>query len=365
MGNFQGAYQITPAKLTSGLSAGTYRLYPAIRKGDKVDHLMLGANGAPYIIMEVTGTTVTFTEEDTTPKITVTNPEVFSNLYAGRKFSFAASFKNDGYEYSEDLHLRLKKSNLAVEQYITESFNINLSRGDSIAYAGYFTLPSDIPAGTYQLTICNSKGQVLSGGTIKSVKVAGTPDDPVLTSTIEVSETDINDLTVDGTITNTGGLFDYSLLAALYTTDGSNVQQWTPVQVLCESGQTIPYVFQDDLSTILEAGKEYIAALFCSNGNTFVQLNRVNFFATSTSAIDVVDADAKEAIVLNLGGQIYVKAAAEIGSVSIITISGAEAAFVPVTTGYEATVDASNLPAGVYIVKVTTADGVFTKKILL
>lgn len=330
---------IAPIK---GLPAGTYDVYPAYKCDGQdwtrmkapimsVDHIVLTANGDG---------TYTVAQPEAAYSLDITDMKLGTPLSPGKKFSLTALATNSGTAefYSTIVLALINSDNEAAE--LTE-YSLDVLPGGSTPMEVVQTLPN-VPVGNYTMYFCyaNENGITpIGNGLPVTVETSVTPVLGVTGCVIEnANNVDLSNIKITATVNNTGGYYFGPLRVAVfplvYNQEVSSVTEFSSADVMLPAGQqtTVNITGSYPEGTI---GNSYFIIIYA--GSTKIS-NTYEFTAGVKTGIDTVGNDVQPT------------------GISIYTPAGM-AVTVPADVTDIESLRGASIPAGLYIVVETFADG--------
>lgn len=368
------------ATIPSSLPAGIYKVYPvASTNGGATYQKAIAQIGYPnYVLLQkkADGTYVTVAEDPAVIEfidVTMNTP-----VYYGMGFQVEAKAVND--------------NDTEVIQSASPAFLIQSAQGwNVIAYAQ--TQVVDLRAGdtmslTFDLSVLRRASSYVAGaecyfafvdeqnGFILSEPVAVTVQEAPTTTTLKCSASgfsvvDADNVSLDNFRVNyrvycQEGYYADPLYVLLYNEDlsGYNIDRlMTPTCYVTASNWAEASNLKLGTPTALEVGKRYAAVLFYMKNNGIKQLSNATYFTVGSANSSLADIRAEgsdSSVKASLaGGILSVTAGSDIRSIDVYDLSGAR-----VATSTTATADLTGASDGVYVVKVTTAAGATTLKLM-
>lgn len=368
------------ATIPSSLPAGIYKVYPvASTNGGATYQKAIAQIGYPnYVLLQkkADGTYVTVAEDPAVIEfidVTMNTP-----VYYGMGFQVEAKAVND--------------NDTEVIQSASPAFLIQSAQGwNVIAYAQ--TQVVDMRAGdtmslTFDLSVLRRASSYVAGaecyfafvdeqnGFILSEPVAVTVQEAPTTTTLKCSASgfsvvDADNVSLDNFRVNyrvycQEGYYADPLYVLLYNEDlsGYNIDRlMTPTCYVTASNWAEASNLKLGTPTALEVGKRYAAVLFYMKNNGIKQLSNATYFtvgSANSSVADIRTEGSDSSVKASLaGGILSVTAGSDIRSIDVYDLSGAR-----VAASTAATADLTGASDGVYVVKVTTAAGATTLKLM-
>lgn len=370
--------------IPSTLPAGTYKVYPvASTNGGSTYTRAIAPIGQPdYVLFQKNADGTYETEAEYAASVSIENVALNTPVYFGKGFQSTANAVND--------------NDTEVLQSVTPAFLINDGGWNIVALCQ--TQVIDLRAGdsmplTLDLSVIQRSSAYVAGaecyfgyidldaGLIISdvipVTVQAAPTTTVLKTYKEGNELTIlnadnvvlDDFRIDYKVGCVSGYYNYPLYLLIFNADGSGTNLDLLATPMCYitagSWADATNVKVETPTAPLEIGKQYMGALFSRNGNRIdKQLTYGKLFTvgalTNSSIADIraegSDSSVKASLV---NGILSVTAGSDIRSIDVYDLSGAR-----VATSTAATADLTGASDGVYVVKVITAEGAASLKLM-
>ena len=371
--------------IPSSVSDGAYQIYSIYKATDQSDwSVMRNKVGTPHSLdVIVTSSEITFGTPDVYPGLTLTEPlKVTGNLYNGRTARMDATIQNTGGEYNSYLIFKLKS---ATDDKISQTLNfdiINIPAGatKTIKFTGNITLqPGDYILTLFYDSVNNQDNPSLTllPGTNNSVAVSvinASTLAPALTLTEKMALVDStilkgSEAVLTAKVKNTGGYFDNNLMAYIFTpTGGSAIGYLGPKNVILDTNEEKNITFNKEVD--LEEGIYLLTLYFSddaagSNWHAFTPdlYGKISFTVTNTAGIEK-STTGKLKIYPNPAVDVfYVQSPSLIKSILILDLSGQQILKQEPMTAGTVSVKAGILSRGVYLIKIETEEGTYTKKL--
>lgn len=363
---------------------GTYQLYSLYKATDQNSWSIMKAKvGTPNSLdVTVTSANVTFATPDVYPKLALTESiKTVGNLYQNKTGRFSATIKNDGGEFNSYISFILTSaSNSTVTQQIDfDPINIPAGTTKTIEITGDITLTPN----SYILTLKydsnndqdNPSMTLLTTSNYNSVStsILSTPTlAPALSLTQKISLASSTITTgytaeLTATINNTGGYYNNSLIAFIFTPTGTtSVDYIGPLNVILDSNEQQTITLSKNIN--LDAGSYNIALYFTNASSGWEQFapnayNMIPFTITNPpTGIEEASTDKLLIYPNPVTDILYIQSPSLVQSVQVLDISGKLLLEQkPLTTG-NIPVSVSNLSKGVYLIKIETEEGTHTEK---
>jgi hypothetical protein len=305
--------------LPSGLSAGTYRLYPAFSASSGIPSVIPAADRNRYITVTVENDgTVALSSDIATSDLSLISLKTVGNLYRNRMGIFEAEIGNSGTaDYNSVLRLRLGSQNVVTEPTIVPAGTTK-----TVRLAGKITLsPSDYLATVWYDANSVNMPSVQLGDAV-TVEVKAEPAAPelslVATPSFANGSESVPQNTPNLTVTlkNAGGIYVGNVSVDIYQHNSSSIRLGTfgAVYVSIDSGETEEIHYNNPLD-FLTTGKQYDAYVYADGYDHAYP----KFTFTLSDPVYSSDATLKRLVVKNINTQ-----------TELVLIPD----FAPATTGY-------------------------------
>ena len=280
--------------LPAGLSAGTYKLYPAYSASSGTPAIIPGTNGNRYITIVVgQNGRVTLTSDAEKPALSLISLKTVGSLYRNKTGSFEAEITNSGTgDYNSRLSVRLGAQTVATDPVVIPAGatkTVGFS-GEITLAAGAYSLsvwhdPNNVPESTPSTQLGNAVTVEIKDGTTASPSLALAATPSFQNGSSAVPQNGPN-LTVK--IKNTGGFFDNAICVFIFpATGGSTIGSFGQTNVRIEENETKNLLFNNPID-FTEIGTRYMACVYHYD-NGWKQLGNVFNF---TVAAPVYSSDA-------------------------------------------------------------------------
>ncbi|MGN1265423.1 MAG: T9SS type A sorting domain-containing protein, partial [Muribaculaceae bacterium] len=227
---------------------------------------------------------------------------------------------------------------------------------------------TDVAAGSYTLAICNLIDEnTLQTMASTNVTVSEEPEAYNLTNQGFVFGEEIiaDNFRVTCNVKNTGGLYG-GTFTALVTCGGTSVAQFNSGYYLIDKDVTMPVEFATSIDGSL--GETYKIYLFIKENGSWVQIGSgTQFRFTILTGIEDVKADAAAEVVVYpnpADDVVYVQSPSAMGSINVFSLSGKQVIVANAEGAQSTSLQVDNLPSGVYVIKITTDEGVAVRRMI-
>jgi hypothetical protein len=251
----------------SGLATGSYKLY-CIHKASSASAwtIMNGTNQLNnYLNVVVSGSTATILAPSLTPTLTLTQPIAISgNAYQNKLVGFSVTVQNTGNEFYSNMGIKLiSTTNASVTQFLNYGV-VDVANGEAKTLVFRGTVTS-APGSYYAVAVCDSTNafsstsfKVMTPGANNqiAVTVQNQPAAANLSLTAPISLSDAStivaenqNITLNASITNTGGYYDSDIIAFVFPAGGgSSVGYLDPKSIYIDTNETQSISFTGSLN---------------------------------------------------------------------------------------------------------------------
>ncbi len=355
---------------TSFPSTGTYYVDPIMKVNGVATKVHASQRDINRLLLTANGSTLVF--EPYQPEITVTaTAPTYSgdDCYVTTDITFESTVSVSGGEYFGNLRAAILNGTDTVAT--SSVVPVDIADGGSTLLS-WTVATTNAKAGNYTVKIVDQNGTAVSpASSITLLAVpAGVPS-LTLTSVSCVSDggngayatpwsVPKERLILTMKLTNASGLYNGYVYSWVFPRDGgSSILYIGANSAILGPGKSKELVYDVDISS-LSVGTSYLIMFqySSSSGNQWIY-DRWYITPSATAAIDGVQTDGSGVnISVDDMGTIKVNSAAGVSRVGVVSASGVEVlAYNCNAAEHNVEVDASALPAGVYVACVTTADG--------
>ena len=365
----------------SGLASGNYQIYCIYQPTDSTTWTIIkpGTGFNNYLNVVVSNGTATIQKPANMPILTLTQPvQLAENAYQNKTGVFNVSVTNSGTEFYSNVGLYIySKTNAAYHQYVdTGVVCIPAGTTQNIVFSGTLT----VPPGAYYAVVLSDSTNSYSNNSYKAINptadnaisfnVMSTPSSPQLTLNSPLvftngSNTVYNNqqISLTANITNKGGYFDSTLVAFVFPyKGGTSLTTLNPKTVYLDTNGTQVVTISGAIN--LDPGTYFFGLFYYSGGwveclpNNEAQLT---FYLN--------DLNTAVANVRSSGWSIYPNPVSDLlyinglndesATMTIFDVSGKMVMNHLLTNN---AIDVSPLTKGIYILRVTSAEGVHTSR---
>lgn len=375
-----GVYQIT-VTIPSTLPAGTYKVYPvASTNGGSTYTRAIAPIGQPdYVLFQKNAGGTYETEAEYAASVSIENVALNTPVYFGKGFQSTSEAVNN--------------NDTEVLQSVTPAFLINDGGWNIVALCQ--TQVIDLRAGesmplTLDLSVIQPSSAYVAGAecyfgyidldagliisdvipvTVQAAptegEIAGAVNENADLVTFEVANADnvaLDDFRINYKVKCIKGYYTNPLYVGVYDIVGNKLsyigEMRTPICYINAGEWAQATDLKLPLPSGLKVGETYATCLFAANGQISYP---IRFKINSMSGIDDIRAEGSDSSVKAslVNGILSVTAGSDIRSIDVYDLSGAR-----VATSTAATADLTGASDGVYVVKVITAEGAASLKLM-
>lgn len=381
LSNWQGSinYGINQivATIPSTLATGTYKVYPvASTDGGKTYKRAIAPIGEPnYILFGKKNDGTYQVAQVDAASIDIADFSLETPVYVGHAFEVKAkAVNNNDTEVMQVINLGFIDSQMNLVA-VGSSFAIDLRKGESMELPSTIEIvQGSVTAGvTYYMAYVDMAAGVILNTPIQ-VTVEADPGTAVLSmssdgfSIVNSDNVALNDIRINYDVYCQSGYYADPLYILFFNVvngrpSGSNIDyQLTPTCFIQAANWAHATNVKLGTPSALEVGKKYAAAVFYFGANGLTQISNAAYFTVTTqSGIDDIRAEGSDATVKAslIGGVLSVTAGSDIRSIDVFDLSGAR-----VASSATSTADLTGASDGVYVVKVVTAEGSASLKLM-
>lgn len=376
---------IYPTSAFENLAEGTYTVTPATSCNGKMYDIPVYINKSGAVKMTIEADQVTFSRITADYKLKATDVKPASSIYRGKIARITAKITNSGDEYLGSVYPVIRKpgSHLNSAALSSAAVQVDVPRNATVETEWLATIPTTLTAGEYEMYILDSEGNEISDPapiTVSTAKVAaqrfaitslefpyatggnGTTNSPALVGS--------QDFTVNATIECTSGYLTDMIVAFIFSPSSSTSIDYIIVpQLTLDTGESQTVKLSSNLTTVSENQTYYL--LFRNNTSQTWADNGSRYYFKITGlsgveSIEAVEADNSVKIYPNpVESTFNVSSSSPIVNITAYSMTGAAVINESFSGQSESeTVDASSLPAGTYLVKVETENGIMVDRII-
>lgn len=378
LSNWQGSinYGINQIEGTipSALTAGVYKVYPVASTdaGETYERALAPIGQPNYVLFakKSDGTYQVAAEDPAT--VDIVDFSLETPVYVGHAFEVKAkAVNNDETEVLQVVNLGFIDSEMNLVA-IGSSFALDLRPGESLELPSALEIiQGQVEAGTTYYMAYVDLNTMLILNTPIQVTVEADPGAAVLQTTangfsvVDADNVALDDIRVNYEVYCKSGYYSDPLYVLFYNENlsGGNIDYLTTPNCFIEASNWARGTnVKLGTPTTLKVGTKYAAVLFYMGSTGIKQLSNAAYFTVAAqSGIDDIQAEGSDASVkasLN-GGVLSVTAGSDIRSIDVFDLSGAR-----IASSATSTADLSGASNGVYVVKVVTAEGSASLKLM-
>lgn len=362
------------ASIPPDLAAGTYKVYPvsSTDRGATYSRAIAPIGEADYVILSKQADGTCKTETGESASIEITDFELKTQVYAGTPFEIAAkAVNNSDSEVIKEINLGFLNSDMELVA-VGPTVVVGLRKDETMELPSAITLiRGRIVAGdTYQMAYVDMNTMKVLNTPIQ-ITVRTQPEAAVLSmasgafSIADADAVTLDNIRINYSIYCNSGFYSSPLLIQIFNEDlsGSSLDNLTTPICFIEAGSWAHATnLKLGVPTGLNAGMRYAAAVYYI-GSELGRLGDPAFFtvASAGSGIGEVTATGPDGSVKGslTGETLHVTADSDISSIEVYSLSGQL-----VAASASSTIDLSGSAKGVYAVKVMTAKGTATIKLI-
>ena len=364
---YYSGFSISASQFAS-LGDGVYTIYPTY------DNATVGVKDrvkVPYgmqncLQLTVSNGSLTFSDTHDGGSLSVTKLTTAANFYSGKPFCITCTLENQGSDFVDNIYLGIANTNGELLQVESAPFELGSGKSDSVEISG---IMGNFDEGSYYLYIMRVVDNGYYPISRAAITIAADPGAYVLSHTgctfPDKNNVYCNNFQGSFTITNTGGLFAAPLYCAIYNSNtGANMAMIEAGLVFIDGGKTKTVSFNGSFDG--KAGQRYNVFLFAYDEGWKQLGGSTSFILKGVSGIDEVEADATEVAVYPnpASDVVYIESPSSMASVAVFAPNGQQVIAADVAGSQRTSVQVDNLPAGVYVMKITTADGVVMRRLI-
>lgn len=363
-------YEVT---LPSTLKEGTYTVEPIYvnTNGKEVD-ILVKVGCVSHIIMTVSGNTATFSAPVKEGGLTFSNLTPQSAIYYGKNFSIDADIANTSAdEYYDEVQFALLSKTGTFIEYATEKSLIDVA-GNSTANMSFvvaFDNSRSFTAGEYQIAVYDKDGNQISTPQTINVK---TNTDAVSLAFSNISYNNGSKsqaykrgFEMNFTVTCNKGVLDRPLSLCFATLpDGEVLSTLNSENLFLEPGESTTCKVTGNFNAG-EVGKDYAIVFLLDNDQVSNAYKFTVIEGSGSTKVEAVDSDSIFSVYPNpVKSTATVKSATEISEIALYSLTGALMRQISNINATSATVDMQDLTSGIYLMRVSGANGVKTVRVV-
>lgn len=299
------------------------------------------------------------------PTVKASGLELLSDIYPGKQFGLRALLTNTSdIEFYDDVVPVVVADEQERGQATPIAVELQGEASDKFEWVGEF--PSTLSAGEYILYLVDSRGMDLNSGLPVTVKdaptgatqytivssnadgVAGTETSPVYLNAENVE--------VKVTVTCESGYFSGIMQGGVFHTDGVGIYAIPGGFIGVAANETKSITLNYDLSPYLTSGNMYYFLAAC---DPYGRIGNKMYFQVGTQGVEIIGEESGALSVYPIPGTDIAEVTAPSGivSVGIYSSAGSFLGNIPCDGSAKAQIDVSGMHGGLYLFRVTMADG--------
>lgn len=371
--NGSGLRQISAA-IPSTLGAGTYKVYPVAStdRGATYTRAIAPVGTANYVLLNKNSDGTYTTENEESASIEIVDFELKTPIYVGRMFEVSATaVNNSNMEIMQEINLGFINSDMQLVA-VGPTLVIDLRKNETMQLPSAISIAQgSVEAGkTYYMAYVDMNTMEILNTPIQ-VTVESAPSGAVLSmpsngfSIVNPNAVVLDDIRMNYDVYCSSGYYSAPLYILFYNEDlsGYNLDRLTTPTYFIQAGS---WAHETNVKlgtpSALSVGTRYAAVVFYRNASgSLQQLSNPSYFTVAaTTGVDEINAEGADGWVkASLSdGMLNVTAGSEIRRIDVYSLSGA-----CVATSATSSADLSGAPKGIYVVKVTTAQGTASIKL--
>lgn len=362
---------------------GTYIVKPAYKYEDKWYEMPQQVTGI-QTSLRLTATPGNLKFEDMSPagKIVIDEVSLPDTVYSNTMVRALLALRSEG--SPAYTHLKLSLTNLSnTRTYATLSqkvFDFAENEDTEADVSGFLNAIDAIPDGTEcLLVVSRSNGDILNNlewVDIESKNVIYAKNEPVWNvasfkfdgngsgSMFSPYSFAIDNFRITANIKCSEGLLSDNVSGIFVSSAGYVIGTTSRTPVSVKAGESAEVIIEGNMTDQIQTGVSYRFTVVADNTSTDNSNIYWRYARATRSGIGSVESDDATFSVSSDNGLLTVNAESSVDCVEVYTVNGCSALTVSGNGSDTVTADISSLGAGIYLVRVTTADGVFTRRIV-
>ena len=380
---FVGYNQVMyPTTAFQDLPQGTYTVTPATSVNGKMYDIPVYINQSRAVSMTVGPDNVTFERIFSKAELKATDIKPVSSLYRGKIARISAKISNSGEEYLGAVYPVIRKpgSKANSANFSSVAVQVDVTANSSVDVEWLPTLPSTLLAGDYEMFILDDKGNVISDATPITVSTAPTEAQGFKITKLQFPYVisgagsmfspyyvGSQDFTVNATIECTSGYLTDMIVGFVFPLNGQgSAASLIFPQLTLDAGQSETVKLSAVLSSLSTTETYYLMVMDYTTQTWDPNQTRTFFRIGGLTGVEEVEADQTVKIYPNpVESTFNVSSSSRIMNITAYSMTGAAVLNATFSGESESeTVDASTLPAGTYLVKVETENGIMVDRII-
>jgi hypothetical protein len=351
------------------LSDGVYTMrIESLADGDTLWQQVRNEVGAVnYFTLTITGTSSVLESSSSKVDLAIESVQTPHNIYNNRIGDILVTISNSGNNYHSDINLLVLNANGDTVQTASVVADILNTQSTTVP----FNIFMQAPAGNAHLIFTDAYEDSIGEA---DIQVNAQPDSAVLTLTAAPSfpdkdNVDPKDIHLSVTVNNAGGLYYDNIRANFYDENGNYLGRRMS-NLAIDKNETKTITFTDGLAEAAP-GKKYTAKIFAYSDTGLmlrlnpVELNSVTFTIKSgQTAIGSVNAVSNRIFPNPASDVVTIENLNAIRDISVYSVTGALVLSKAISGQNSVNLNVASLPAGSYIVRVATAAGTTTQRLI-
>jgi hypothetical protein len=351
------------------LSDGVYTMrIESLADGDTLWQQVRNEVGAVnYFTLTITGTSAILESSSSKVDLAIESVQTPHNIYNNRIGDILVTISNSGNNYHSDINLLVLNANGDTVQTASVVADILNTQSTTVP----FNIFMQAPAGNAHLIFTDAYEDSIGEA---DIQVNAQPDSAVLTLTAAPSfpdkdNVDPKDIQLSVSVNNAGGLYYDNIRANFYDENGNYLGRRMS-NLAIDKNETKTITFTDGLAEAAP-GKKYTAKIFAYSDTGLmirlnpVELNSVTFTIKSgQTAIGSVNAVSNRIFPNPASDVVTIENLNAIRDISVYSVTGALVLSKAISGQNSVNLNVASLPAGSYIVRVATAAGTTTQRLI-
>lgn len=378
----------------ASLPDGSYKGYIMFETEGKKYPVHMLASQLGYITLTKSGSSYTVAAPSV-GEISVKDLEFTTQVYKGEQFKFKFTATNSGNVEitTPAIPMLLKSNNINDWCAYGSQFNIEVPANGSaqfeeLASFDYVKTGFNLTPGSYYFCLAEVMTQIVGNQAIDKYVPVSDIIPVEVKSNLMAAQIRINSWGLEGNV-NAIDPYDIQVKVNVSCTSGyytspigfyvfpyaegsvSSVAYALSEPLFISAGETKDYIIHCSLAgsgTSTEVGAKYFCALRDLVGNDwFNTIPAQIIFTIGASGIEDITTDVVKAVTVNPNPAVdyaTLTAPEDITGIQLVSMSGAVVTPSVDVNGAEATVEVGSLPAGIYIARISTVNGLYTAKVV-
>lgn len=345
--------------------SGTFTVKPAFYNTltKKWSDILIPINYSQGFSVTIEGNSITFSPLAYDPQLKISDINVLTSLYTGKKFHVTATATVTGNEYYGSIKAALKKSGSNTISNWSSRLQIDVEPGQTVDIDMISEFTRSSAAGDYDFVFIDDNNNILSDPV--PVKYLGTP----LSTGIELvkfepesSSMPQNHIKLNGTVKCVSGYFADALEIYLFEPNNNfSVTQWTTETLWINEGETADFTIEGEYLDGKTGLGSYTAVVYYNKN----MMEPYAYFRLKKATNSIDDITTVSASVTPNPADSYITVTAEdIEQIDIYSIAGVRVLSAKGDGNNSLGIDVSGLAPGNYIVTVKGNDEVSTLRLI-